>query len=711
MASASAYALQRRVGPLAELCPIGLVNGGDAKKLMSRMVTHSRWARWSRRIGAGLALCLGFGGCQSVDPKPPQAEVDAAVAEARAKAEEANRELERDRQTIQFAAWQHVKAIAEMWRQLPPDYFPGLNQLVQEVDALAAKIEQEDTIKVGLIDPVVLTTGNPAFWRAMMETTPEDPVVALFEQMLWAARGYFERASWLIDLQIYGPTLPMPVHRLTYGMGDEMGSVRLRELSRRSALLRNLPPEEAVQAVAAARSFRPGDLDWTLTSIMIRLRASGIDVEKLDERPALVDTLMAGMVDDWRIVAAQSPLVAARIHPTATVRSAARGVDAVLRQLRESRGAYGERDLNRLADALAEAGLYAEALQATRRATGMRGFALPGSMDRWWTWLPHLIGAERVAELEQAAESGDLRPVAFFQVDTGPAGTELLPLHPIIADRTLRRLQEVDRRLSEPEAGPEDTAVALVTKAETLGHLGRWDEAEAALAALPEATAAAGAPMQVWLALWSGRVDDIDRRVAALDPQDALTAPALPALAAAAQGRWGEGARVFGAAAESAENDDEYRAYYALMGAAFHRLAGDDLAADTLIERARALAEEHEWVSSLVRGMAGESAQEPVGENVSEITEAGRVCEQRFYRAFQRDLDPERQRTLLEGCVATGVVDFVEYTASLLRLRELEPEAWDPTVAPAPESSEPADEPASDQDWIRDASPTWSIPS
>ncbi len=710
----------------AELCPIDLVNEIVAKKLMNRMAEQSRWSRYLLCAGVVWTCGLGLVGCESTGTtaKPPgetsapvgatdaaSAEVDAAVAAAREQAEAANRELERDRQTLQYAAWQHVKAIVEMWRQMPAEYFPGIARLVEQTDALAAEIESDETIRVGAIDPVALTSTNPAFWRAMMETTPEDPVVALYQQMLWAARGYFDRATWLIDLQIYGPTLPMPVHRLTYGMGEEMGRVRRRQLQRRNALLANLPPEEIMGAVRAAQSFRPDDLDWTVTGLMLRLRAGGVDLERMDEQAALVDGLMANMIEDWKVVARQSPLTAARFHPEAEVRRAAAGVDKILGQLGESRGAYGERDLNRLADALAEAGLYAEALQTTRRATGMRGFALPGALEQWWRWLPNLIGQEETDQLRQAAQDGSLRPVAFFNVGNGPDGVAVLPLHPIIADRTVRRLQEAERRLSESDPSPQETAYALVTKAETLGHLGRWDEAEAALDALPTEIADAGAPTRVWLALWSGRVDDIDARVAALEPGLALTAPALPALAAAAQGRWNDGATIFVTAAEAEENETEYRAYYALMGAAFNRLGGDDVRADALIERARELAQGHDWVSLLARGMAGETSREPVGDNISEITEAGRVCEQRFYRAFQRGLDPERQRALLEGCVATGVVDFVEYTASLLRLRQLEPEVWDPTVAPPPEPEGDDGAPADEQDWIRGASPSWSIPS
>lgn len=671
-------------------------------------------ARWA--IGLGLVV----GGAARVaaaedaeDATPPVEEaatVDEAVVEARARAEEAKREMERDRQLIQFAAWQHVKAIRDMWRQLPAEYFPGLAQLVERVDRLQAEIEEEDVVQVGRIEPLQLTTKNPAFWRALLETTPDDPVVALFEQMLWAARGYFDRSSWLIDLQRYGPTLPMPVHRLTYGIGEEMGRLRSRQVTRRNSLLNNLPPAEIVQAVRAARSFQPHDLDWTLTSIVLRLRGGGVDLNRMTEQAEVVDELMAGMRSDWEIVAEQSPLTAARFHPQARMRQAAQGVDVVLQQLGESRGAYGERDLNRLAHALAEAGLYSEALQAARRAVGMRGFMLPGSLGEWWEWLPHLIGEEEAHTLRDEAARGAFRPVAFFQQGAELDGVAQLPLHPIIADRTVRRLQEAERRLSGNRSGVRDVAFARITQAETLGHLGRWDEAEAALAALPDEFADAGKPMQVWLSLWSGRLEHLDTEVAQLNPEDALTSPALPALAAAAQGRWQAGAEIFEAAADFADNDAELRAYYALMGAAFLRLAGEDDPADALIAQARELGQGHDWVEVLVRGMAGEGGSEPVGDNISEITEAGRVCEQRFYRAFQRDLGPERQRALLEGCVATGVVDFVEYTASLLRLRELEPETWDPTVAPPPESpDEPEGEPA--QDWLKDASPSWSMPS
>ena len=632
------------------------------------------------------------------------------VANARAEADEEQVQLDRDRQAIQVTAWQHVKAINEMWRQLPAEYFPGLATLVEQVDALTLQIEQENSLQVGRIDPVALTTKNPAFWRAMSETAPDDPVVALFEQMLWAARGYFDRASWLISLQVYGPTLPVPVHRLAYGLGEEMGRLSYRLKERKNNLLYSVDPRDVVQVVATARSFQPLDPDWAITSMQLRLRQAGVDLEHPERTPALVSELMQEMSEDWMIYAQHQPLPAARFHPQAEVRAAAKQVDEVLGQMEQNRGAYGERDLLRLADALAGAGLYAEAAQASRRATGLRGFDIPGGLTPWWQWISHLIGESETVALRAAVEDGSVRPVTFFERGQDPEGVSQLPLHPIIADRNLRRLQEVDRRLAKPQDVPAERAMALVSKAETLGHLGRWDEAETALDALPTDLAPAGDPLRVWLALWSGRVDGIATKVAALDPADAITAPALPALAAAAQGLWSEGADIFATAAESGKNDAELRTYYALMAASFSRIAGEDNRAETFIGQARKSSVGVEWVSALVRSMAGESAQEPIGENITEIAEAGRVCEQRFYRAFQRDLDPELRRSLLEDCVATGVVDFVEYTAALLWLRERDPVQWDPTAVPPPKPPAPA-ESKDDKDWTRDASPSWSVPS
>ena len=128
-------------------------------------------------------------------------------------------------------------------------------------------------------------------------------------------------------------------------------------------------------------------------------------------------------------------------------------------------------------------------------------------------------------------------------------------------------------------------------------------------------------------------------------------------------------------------------------------------------QEARALGEGLEGVSMLVRGMEGENLSSPVGSDVTEITEAGRVCEQRFYRAFQPDISPVLQRSLLEDCVSTGVVDFVEYTASLLRLRQLDPERWAPTQVPEAETADDDSENEENEDWTSDANPSWSIPS
>ncbi|WP_221029388.1 hypothetical protein [Actomonas aquatica] len=641
------------------------------------------------------------------------ADVAAELTAAQQQAAEAERQLERDRQALQFSAWQHVKAIVEMWRQMPPEYFPGIATLVEQIDTLAAEIEREDSLQVGRIDPLQLTTHNPAFWRAMLETTPEDPVVGLFEQMLWTARGYFDRAGWLIDLQISGPALPMPVHRLTYRVDDEIEKLRARKDARLRALSQSLSGEELLRFITSARGFRGQDPDLVLASIVVRLRMAGIDPADTEATSVQVSELMETMRDDWLIVAEHNPWLAARFNPDPAARKAALEAEGFFAQLAESRGAYGERDLQRLAEAMAAGGFYAEAVQTSRRAVGMRGFTMPGDTMVWWDWLEPLIGAEETAALRDAMDSGEIRPVAFFEVGRALDGTPQLPLHPILGERALRRLQEVERRLSSAEPDSREAAIARLTQAETLGHLGRWDEAEAALDAVPATLAQAAIPMRMWVALWSGRVDDIETLKRELDPDSVLEAPALPALADAAQGNWAAGAEVFAMAAESLANDNEYRAYYALMGAAFHRVAGDEAKAVALIKRARELGAGHDWVSVLVRSMAGEDEREPVGDNITEIAEAGRVCEQRFYRAFQTDLSPARRQALLESCVSTGVVDFVEYTASLLRLRELEPERWDPSFA-APDVADPAEDEETkdaDREWTRDASPTWSVPS
>lgn len=693
---------------------------------MRMLFTSPSWFR-AGLLGTILTLGWGLVGCQSpsseaeestevaarasVDATEQDVATQAEVEAAKEAAREANRQLDLDRQALQLTAWRHVKAIAGMWAELPPELFPGLTTLVAEVEALEEKIEQEGRILVGMIEPEALTSHNPMYWRAVMETNPEDPVVDMFEQMLWAARGNFDRALWLIEIHRYGPALPSNVHKLIYSMADEMRRLRSRQTQRRNQLLANVAPEEVAQVVATARGFQPGDPDWALMSIIVRLQMNGVPMDDLASRVETVDHVLNQLHDEWALVARNSPMMGARLSPDRERREAAEALAKLLDDLSESRGAFGGRDVVRLGDALAEAGFYGEALLAKHRATALRGFSVPSDYQVWWDWLPEVIGDVETAKLEEASHAGLIRPVTFFRTEQGPEGVSLMPLHPILTERNLRRLQEVQRRLEMPDLTDAAKAGALITLAETLGHLGRWDEATAALAEVPEAFAPDAAPMGVWVALWSGRVTDLEAQVAAIDPEVFATSPALPALAKAALGQWGDGAEIFLQSAHSEDIAKEYRTYYTLMASAFSRLAGEDATADALIEQARQLGEGHDWVSTLVRGMAGDTQTEPVGSNVTEIMEAGRVCEQRFYRAFQADLSPVRRQALLEDCVSTGVVDFVEYTASLLRLRQIEPERWDPTLAPEPEPTEDETETEDDTDWTRGASPSWSIPS
>ena len=702
-----------------------LVNrGATTNTLMPMFLTPVSLFRLGL-LGSIAMLGLGLSGCQSPhgenDETPAvveseasaaSAEVEAEVAAAREAVKEANRQLDLDRQTLQLTAWQHVKAIVGMWDELPPDLFPGLTSLVTEVRMLEERIEEEGRVLVGMIDPEKLTSRNPAYWRAVMETNPEDPVVDLFEQMLWAARGNFDRALWLVEIHRYGPALPSNVHKIVYSLADEMRRLRVRQSVRRNQLLENVEPSEVAKVIATARSFQPGDPDWALMSLIVRLQMNGVPMNDLASRTETVDHLVGQMRNEWSLVARANPMMGARLSPDRDQRKAAENLAELLGDLSQSRGAFGARDVVRLGDSLAETGFYAEALLAKQRATALRGFSVPSDSQIWWDWLPELIGNEATDEIQQAAMAGLIRPVTFFQTAQGPEGVRLLPLHPVLTERNLRRLQEVQRRLEMPNLTDQSKTSSLITLAETLGHLGRWDKATEALADIPPEFSSAVAPMRVWVSLWSGRVEGIEEHIVDMDERTLASSPALPALAHASQGDWAKGAEVFLESVRSDEVANEYRTYYALMASAFLRLAGETESADGLIEEARKLGEGLEWVSHLVDGMSGaEQSFGSVGDDVTEITEAGRVCEQRFYRAFQADISPDLQRSLLEDCVSTGVVDFVEYTASLLRLRQLDPERWDPTRAPEAETAEDDTEEDEENDWTQGATPSWSIPS
>lgn len=643
-----------------------------------------------------------------------EAELDAATEAVR----QARLELEQDRQSLQVSAWSQVKSLAGIWANLPPDVFPGLTGLAAQVETLRAQIETEDKLLVGLIDPVALTTRNPTFWRAVLETTPEDPLASIFEQMVWAARGQFDHANWLIELNRYGPSLPSSVHRLVYSFSEEMRSIRLRMAERDRAMFESINPAQMPETVAALLTFQPDNADYHLTSLLMRLGAAGVPSDELHEHTSVVTPLLVEMAPTVALIARSNPLVGARLDPDPAVRTAAYQLTGLLGDLQEGRGAFGRRDLERLAAQLEASDLGDEALLTYRRATAMRGFSVPSDWMSWWRVLPDLIGAEEARTLHDAWSAGEFRPVSFYDVTDEEPGAPTMPLHPIMVERAERELAEAARRLEKPGVSPGEAAFALVTRAEHLGHFGRWDEAEAALAELPAEFAGAGASVRVWLALWSGRLEGIDAKVAAIDPRTFELAPSLPALVLAAQGKWGEGAGLFETSSARTEVDLEHRAYYTLMAAVFARLSGDDPRADRLIATAGEMlagADGLDWVKSLARGMAGEGGYGPVGDDITEVVEAGRFCEQRFYRAFAADVPPDEQQLMLEACLSTGVVDFVEYTASMLRLREIEPERWDPTQAPAvPDSppDRPGDEDEDDDpDWTEGASPFWSLPS
>lgn len=663
-----------------------------------------------------------FAGCQTArvttaEDAADVAAIEAANAEQLAKVEaleqarEFNRQNLKDWKALQWIAWQQLQIITEIWREVPPEYFPGLSTLVAQVDELRAEIELEDgQILVDRIDVEALTTRNPAYWRAALETSPGDPTVTLFAQMLWASRSYFDRTLLSIELQRIGPALPPELHQQLYAIADDMRRVKDGRQQHHTFLIEHLPAERVEEIVIRTGDNLSNDPEWVTLATIMRLRQAGVDFDDIDASAGALARLHADHPDDWALLSRNDPMLAARLSTDAEVRAAKVELDLVLAELSESRGAYGGRDLERLSEALAAVGFWDEALLARQRADALSSFTLPQGREIWWEWLPHLIGAGETARLRADYEAGAVWPVSFFGETEEPEGIGFLPLHPILIERSQRRLQEVERQLENPSRDPFTATQVRITQAETLAHLGRWSEALAALDAIPDDYSEVGTPMRVWIYLWSGDISRLASELPELDPESAVTTPALPALAQAALGDWAGGAKRFFAAAQDEEISTEYRTYYALMASSFARLAGHDAKADTYLDLARSLSADHAWVATLVQGMAGEVGTIKVGEDITEIQEAGRVCEARYYRAFHPEITAARQRALLEACVATGVVDFVEYTASLLRLRELEPARWDPQY------EQPLEEPKTfeaevEVDWSHDAEPSWEMPS
>ena len=638
---------------------------------------------------------------------------DGAPSEQRISAREMTERFDRQRQALQVASWNQVKSIADLWSELPAEYFPGHAGLVEQIEKLKLEIEQPNTLRVGLIDPEALTLNNSIFWRAALEAAPDDPVLPMFEQMLWAARGHLDHAIWLIELARFGPPVAPQIHRVVYSLAEEMRALRARQVAFNNELVNNTPPEGIDELIRALLSFQPENPDWILTGMIFRMRIAGLMVPNVDAHPELADQVLTELQVEHEAVRRNQPLTGALFNPSRGVRSAARELDELLKDLFASRGAYGDRDLRRLTAALVETELYGEALLAHRRATALRGFAVPGDLGLWWQVLPNLIGPEDVVALREAHEAGQIRPVSFFRLGEGLQMAETMPLHPIMAERGTRMLLEAERRLAKENITDEEMTGALVTMAETLGHFGRWEAAAETLDRLPASMTEAGKAVRVWLALWSGRTEGLAENVAELDEAFVRFSPAAPALAMGALERWADGARIFETAADQPDVDPERGAYYLLMAAAFSRIAEEDDRADELIARGAKVVEVHPeltWVDRLVRGMAGERDYGSVGDDITEIIEAGRRCEQRFYGAFAANVTDGIRESMLEACLTTGVVDFVEYTASLIRLRQLHPERWDPAMIPADDSEDSENE-ENDSDWTDDAEASWSVPS
>lgn len=699
-----------------------------------------------RMVVGGLGLSLAVAGCQSVAPssRAPSPSASTASAggpgsgEAGAAAENAAaadktapegafranaQRLRGERQALQWAAWQRAREVVEVWRTVPAKAFPGLARLVAESDALAARVERDGRLFVALIEPEELTQRNPAYWRAMLETGPADPTVALYDVLLWLAKGYFDRASWELQMMEVGVPLPPTIHAVMYTLWEESMRVRNEEREHWTGWFDSVPVAERRAALAAAREFNPEAQDLMYIHFMNELRARGLPIAAMQSGEFAPSWPVAYDREPFfEQMARLNPPLAERYHPEGARRDAAQALGELGRKRAEVRSAYGERDATRLGEALETAGFDAEALRAFRRGIALRGFSLPSDAEPFWRIAPRLLSESQVDALTFGDLSAPLRLVTFFAGPEESADSRFAPLNALERRKFQRTLQETERRLTRPGLPDRERAGVLLTRFRAQLYLGQAEEAATTLAQVPAEFTQRINEARVQLALWTGRVDLLPA------DEDGPISLEPAAFRAIARGDWRKGSDLFaelaGGASETggaagADVSTERRAYRLLLAAVMARQAGAEARAGELVAETRAVGAGLPWIGRLVGEFSGESGEFTRDPDLSAIEEAGRMCEWRFYGAFAPGITPALQKARLESCVSTGVIEFVEYVLAILRLRELDPARWDPTKASAPaaptesENGEKRDQPEKEGggDWMRGASPRWTMPT
>ena len=615
----------------------------------------------TRTLAAAAVSLIWLAGCTTISPEP-----DIPML---------------SQEEVQMRAWERVNRLTRLLDGLRAPSGSGIADLVEDLQAAINRVGGVDASALESLDVAALIEQNPNYWRASLELTADDGLLAGLEGMLLASAGKLDAASDVLDFLRQGPLMPEALDRPIIEQDEEIFSWQTNPPNGDLFILRGVPAKDRWEPLKRLQAQFPDSpaVAWEV----LRMRADLADIPLVGEP---TDENMLGKILEaepraMESVEAWRPLWSGLVQARGEAGDAARRLTAKLLESNGTAPKLTEEDLAEMVADFDRIGLPGWALRAERMRRGERGGFAGEDVETLRLLLPQLIGDEAAEQILDTWEQRQNPQVAVFPAVSPPGGDERYPLDPVVAANYERMRRRATVMIEDRDGFPTRQAGAYRRRAQMERMLGNWAnaqlDAQHATDDQPSELDELIESMQLAVAtgdtgLTAQRIDEIRRKDRRLQRSSFTVG-----LAEVSLGRWLEAAEAFERGYASKDADPERRAFSALHAFGAAALAGE--ARDDLVEKALGLNDDEAWINRLLETLRGEQTAETLlalADEGGSFETIGRRCEAHFALAFAPGQTEAGRRRELEACAQTGRGDFIEYEFALLWLRLKSPEQW-----------------------------------
>lgn len=567
---------------------------------------------------------------------------------------------------VQQQAWKTVEKLTAELSTLNADKYPGTAALVADLQDAASQVDAGTGGTFSALQPAVLITHNPHYWRAMLELEASDSTLPVLEAMVAASAGEIEQAADVLRLVRAGPLMDEALDQPAALQEHTVEAWRLQTPGIDILGTYGRPPDQRWEPLKRLQATYPDSAAVALEVLKMRCDLAGIEMTAEGEGQHMRDKIIAAEPQAMAVVEAHRPLWAAILRATGEAGDAARRVADMLTPDANATLNFSTDDLAQLVSDLDRIGAPEWALRALRLQIGQRGELTQADVAAWRQLLPQLISPELANAMLDDVEVGKIKPVVLHPSDPEPESAGAWPVDPVVAGHyeRNRRLGAAILRDGAPVPAEERSARMLVAESQIL--LG---QTAAAAETLARADGPGQEPLPVARARLSLALEIGDPGAAAKAAEDVraldrkLTGSHFSvATADVLTGHFKAAADALETGLNNKFAAVEHRAY-----SAFHAYGMAQLAGETrtkLIAQALALVKPEDWVARLLAAENGNVSREQLLAEAAEgrdYVTRGRRCEAYFALAFAPGQTASGRRADLEACVETGMIGYVEY--------------------------------------------------